>query len=500
MLPTFVIGLREGLEAALIVSIISTFLRRNGKSLRGMWIGVSAGVGLSILVGVALQLVERSLPQREQEAMETVIGLVAVFFVTGMVFWMQGHARFLKRDLEEQASEALQSGTTTALVVMAFLAVLREGFESAVFLLATFQGARSAPAAVAGAVLGILAAVLLGVGIYRGGVRLNLQRFFKVTSVFLVFVAAGLVLSAFRTAHEAGWVTFGQQRTVDLSWLAPHGSIRSALVSGVLGIPADPRVVEVLAWACYLVPMLAVVLWPARRRPTVRVAQRLRVAGAGMAVILAAGLFLLVPQPSASVAASAPVQGGGTARIAVSGDTARLSHSGRTVTLHRAGPDRWVGEHAAGDLPDRLTVTQLLDYTGQRVPVGLNVQAAPGPYTATWTDTTKVTATTHDGGLVTARSSGRLLLRLSEGGLTSPRVLTVTAPHWRLDPAYVATTQHQLTEVTATQRDRSLWVAWLPGFLLVVAAALLVQTYRHRPEPERAAAGQPADAVARQLP
>ena len=92
MLPTFVIGLREGLEAALIVSIIATFLRRNGASLRGMWLGVVAGVLLSIAVGVVLDIVEQSLPQAEQEGMETVIGLIAVFFVTGMIVWMRQHA------------------------------------------------------------------------------------------------------------------------------------------------------------------------------------------------------------------------------------------------------------------------------------------------------------------------------------------------------------------------------------------------------------------------
>ncbi|MBV9830144.1 MAG: FTR1 family protein, partial [Marmoricola sp.] len=228
MLPTFVIGLREGLEAALIVSIIATFLRRNGASLRGMWLGVAAGVALSLAVGVLLRVVEQSLPQRQQEGMETVIGLVAVCFVTGMILWMRTHARFMKRDLEQHASEALSDGTTTALVVMAFLAVLREGFETAVFLLATFQTATSAPSAIVGAVLGIAVSIGLGYGIYRGGVRLDMQRFFSVTGLFLVLVAAGLVLSAFRTAHEAGWVTVGQGTTVDLAWLAPPGSVQSA--------------------------------------------------------------------------------------------------------------------------------------------------------------------------------------------------------------------------------------------------------------------------------
>ncbi|MGZ4452074.1 MAG: FTR1 family iron permease, partial [Nocardioides sp.] len=130
MLPTFVIGLREGLEAALIISILATFLRRNGASLRGLWIGITAGIGLSVAVGVVLRVIEQGLPQAKQEAMETIIGAVAVFFVTGMIFWMRTHARTMKKELESAAGDALRSGTTTALAVMAFLAVLREGFET----------------------------------------------------------------------------------------------------------------------------------------------------------------------------------------------------------------------------------------------------------------------------------------------------------------------------------------------------------------------------------
>lgn len=404
MLPTFVIGLREGLEAALIVSIVATFVKRNDASLRGLWLGVAAGVGLSAVVGVVLRVVEQSLPQAQQERMETVIGAVAVFFVTGMILWMRKHARFLKRDLEAHAADALASGTTTALAVMAFLAVLREGFETSVFLLATFSQASSAPAAVTGAVLGIAVALALGYGIYRGGVRLNLQRFFSITSAFLILVAAGLVLNAFRTAHEGGWVSVGQGRTVDLSWLAPTGSVRSALFSGVLGIPQDPRVIEVLAWACFLVPMVLLTYWPAARRPGQALAQRLRIGGAVLAVALAAGLALLVP--SAAPQADARVS--------------------------------------------KVDLATVMTYTGNRVPIGLNAAAAPGPYDARWSQS----------------SSGATLLTLSGGGLTSPRVLGVDVAAPAVAPA---------------DPDRSLWARWVPGFLLLVAAGLLVQTIRNRP-------------------
>ena len=228
MLATLVIGLREGLEAALIVGIIAAFLRKNGASMRPMWLGVALAVALSIAVGVGLDLVEQSLPQAGQEAMESVIGAVAIFFVTTMIVWMSAHARGLKRELEAEAAAALSRGGAYALAVMAFLAVLKEGFETSVFLLATFSAAQSAVTAVAGAVIGVLIAVGIGWGIYVGGVRLNLARFFRVTGAFLILVAAGLTVTALRTAHEAGWLNGGQQPTVDLSWLV--GSVAAAVV------------------------------------------------------------------------------------------------------------------------------------------------------------------------------------------------------------------------------------------------------------------------------
>ena len=493
MLPTFVIGLREGLEAALIVSIIATFLRRNGASLRGMWVGVLAGVALSIVVGVVLRVIEQSLPQAQQEGMETVIGLVAVFFVTGMIVWMRTHARFMKRDLEQHASEALSNGTTTALVLMAFLAVLREGFETSVFLLATFQTATSAPSAIIGAVLGIAVAIGLGYGIYRGGVRLNMHRFFSVTGLFLILVAAGLVLSAFRTGHEAGWVTIGQGTTIDLAWLAPPGSVQSALISGVLGIPRDPRVIEVLAWSCYLVPMLAIAFWPARHRPSRATARRLSLAGAATALAAAVLLLVAVPLPTAALPSSAHVQGGGSATLTWTAGTPRLEHAGSTQTLHPAGTDRWRATTVAGDLPSTLDIATLLAHTGGRIPVGLDVHAAPGPYHAIWRDGSTLDVRTHGHGLVDATSGGTVLLTLSGGGLSSVRVLRVDGSSWNLAPSYVARAETAITRASLARQDRVLWKHWFPGVLLAVAVGLLWRSRRLRPVEPTVPAGTVAD-------
>ncbi|HEX3929183.1 MAG TPA: iron uptake transporter permease EfeU [Nocardioides sp.] len=498
MLPTFVIGLREGLEAVLVVTIIATFLRRNGASLRPMWYGVTAAVALSIGVGVTLKLIEQNLPQRQQEGMETVIGLVAVGFVTGMVLWMSTHARFMKRELEGAAQRALSNGTSAALVAMVFLAVLREGFETSVFLLATFQAASSELSAFVGAVLGILAAIVLGYAMFSGGVRINLGRFFTVTSVFLILVAAGLVLSALRTGHEASWVTIGQGRTVDLSWLAPTGSVRAALVSGVLGMPADPRVVELLGWACYLVPMLALTLWPSRLRPPAALMPRARLAGAGVLAAVAVVLALVVPLPHAEVPASAPVAGGGTATIDQPGTRAGLEvstgGSHHTVALVRgsatsgalSGTTSWSSATAGTTptLPATLTLTQLLRFTGQRVPVGLDIGRSPGPYRAAWNDRTTVVATTYDGGLVSAAGRGDLVLTLTSGGLTSERVLTVSEPgvatSWHVPASYTAQVESRISAAQTARGDRTLWKYWLPGFLVVLAGWLGLTGLRGR--------------------
>jgi len=268
VLPTFVIGLREGLEAALIVGIIAAFLAQQGRrdALRQVWTGVAAAVLICIGIAVALQAISSDLPQRGQEELETVVGVLAVGMVTYMIIFMRRNARNLKGELEGAAASALASGSARALVVMAFLAVLREGFETAVFLLATFNASGDATASWLGAVIGILLAAAAGYGIFRGGVRLNLSRFFRVTGLVLVVIAAGLVMTAFHTANEAGWLTAGQAQAFDLSWLVRPGTPVSSLFTGVLGIQPFPAWIEVAAWLAYLVPMALLVAWPARRQ------------------------------------------------------------------------------------------------------------------------------------------------------------------------------------------------------------------------------------------
>ena len=201
VLPTFVIGLREGLEAALIVGIVAAFLTQRGRrdALRWMWLGVILAVSLCAAVAVGLRIAEENLPQKEQEQLETVIAFIAVGMITWMIVWMRRHSADLKGDLQQRAEVALLGGSVIGLVVMAFLAVLREGIETAVFMLAAFQQSTDPGLTGTGAVLGVAVAMVLGYLIYRGGVKLNLSKVFRITGVVLVLVAAGLL--SFAAAH-----------------------------------------------------------------------------------------------------------------------------------------------------------------------------------------------------------------------------------------------------------------------------------------------------------
>jgi high-affinity iron transporter len=272
VLPTFVIALREGVEASLIVGIVAAFLGQQGRrdALRWMWAGVGLAAALCLGVGIGLRLLGQSLPQAQQEGLETIIALVAVGLVTYMIVWMRRHARSMRRLLEGEAASALASGSVIALVAMAFFAVVREGIETAVFLLAVFESSSNAAAASTGAVAGLAVAVVLGYLLYKGGLRINLGRFFRVTGAVLVLVAAGLVASALHTAHEATWFNILQARALDLTWLVAPGSVRAALLTGMLGLRPEPTVGETLGWLLYAVPVGLYVLWPDRWRPAPR--------------------------------------------------------------------------------------------------------------------------------------------------------------------------------------------------------------------------------------
>jgi high-affinity iron transporter len=495
MLATLVIGLREGLEASLIVGIIAAFLRRTGKPLKPMWFGVGVAVALSIAVGLLLEFVSAELPQAQQEGMESVIGLIAVAVVTGMIAWMNTHARNMKAELEAHAASAVKDGTAWALVVMAFLAVLKEGFETSVFLLAAFQSSTSALAAGAGAVIGIAISVGIGIGIFRGGVTLNLGRFFRITGLFLVFVAAGLVLSSLRTAHEAGWILIGQQRTVDLTWLAPAGSVQAALLTGVLGIPADPRLIEVLGWAIYLVATLTYLLWPAKKRPTGTAVTRLRFTLAGAFALVAVVLAVAVPLPGAYSPAPAQLAGGGTAKLTTSGSRLSLASSHGTTAYDSSATKTTSHDDVAANVYDvvstpttttsTLTLTKLVELSGGRLPIGFSAAQNPGPFTASTVSHSTTTIWTASGVLLDASKATTNILTLTDGGLVSSRTISLTGAqgtdaNWRVVSSYPTSVAAGIAARNASRSELLLWKLWLPLALLIAATVLLIYALRGR--------------------
>jgi high-affinity iron transporter len=264
----FVIGLREGVEAALVVGIVATFLHQQGRrdALRWMWAGVALAIGVCLAVAAVLQIVDENLPQRQQEGFEAVVGVVAVVMVTYMIVYMRRHARSLGGELRGGAARALAAGSAWSLVAMAFLAVMREGLETAMFLLATFQSSLGVGSVGAGlgAVAGLLVAVGIGAAIYVAGVRLDLARFFRVTAALLVVIAAGLLSSAVHHAAEAGIFTALGDRALDLSAvIVPSSdSVTTGLITGLLGLYPFPTDAELLVWLLYAIPVLAFVLWP----------------------------------------------------------------------------------------------------------------------------------------------------------------------------------------------------------------------------------------------
>ncbi|MFT4015206.1 MAG: FTR1 family iron permease [Paracoccus sp. (in: a-proteobacteria)] len=270
MLAPFLIMLREGLEAALIVGIIAAYLRQTGRQawLPAIWVGVLLAVALALFAGAALQLASASFPQKAQELFEAVIGLIAVAVLVGMVFWMRRAARSIKAELHSSVDHALgRSGAagTWALIGMVFLAVAREGLESVFFLLAIFQQSRDAGAPI-GAGLGLVAAIGAGWALYAGSLRIDLRRFFRWTGIFIILVAAGLFAGSLRALHEAGLWNSLQAPLYDLSGILPESSPLGTVLSGLLGYREAPSVGEFVAWAVFLVVTLTLFLRPASPR------------------------------------------------------------------------------------------------------------------------------------------------------------------------------------------------------------------------------------------
>ncbi|GAA4552629.1 iron uptake transporter permease EfeU [Streptomyces collinus] len=266
MFSNYLIGLREGLEASLVVCILIAYLVKTDRrdALKPIWAGIAVALALALGFGCALEFGSQELTFQAQEALGGSLSILAVGLVTWMVFWMRRTARHLKSELHGRLDAALAMGTG-ALVATAFLAVGREGLETALFVWASVHAASDGtPRPLLGVALGLLTAVLLGWLFYRGALRINLAKFFTWTGGMLVVVAAGVLAYGFHDLQEADFLPGLTDKAFDISGTIPPDSWYGTLLKGILNFQPDPTTLQVTVWLLYLIPTLALFLAPTR--------------------------------------------------------------------------------------------------------------------------------------------------------------------------------------------------------------------------------------------
>ncbi len=264
-LGNYLIGLREGLEASLVVVILIAYLVKTGRRelLPRIWAGVAFAVIISFAFGALLTFGPRNLTFEAQEALGGILSIIAVGFVTWMVFWMARHARGLSGDLRGKLDTAADAGGIS-LVVVALLAVGREGLETALFLWsatqATTNSGESTLVPVLGAMLGILTAVAMGFAFYKGVLKINLAMFFRWTGIILIIVAAGVLAYGVHDLQEAGILPGLNNLAFDVSAQIPPASVLGTLLKGTLNFSPATTVLEAVVWVAYVVPTMTLFL------------------------------------------------------------------------------------------------------------------------------------------------------------------------------------------------------------------------------------------------
>jgi high-affinity iron transporter len=264
MLSTFIIALREGLEAALIVGILVAYLVKSGRKafLVPLWAGVALAVLASLAAGAFLSFTSTELSARGEEFFAGTTSFLAVGLVTWMVFWMKRTARHLKGQLEGQMSAAILGGPL-ALAAAAFFAVVREGLETSLFIYANFKTVSSTPTATIGLLLGLGVAIALGYLIYRSSIKINLAKFFTYTGTALVVVAAGVLSYGIHEYQELGWLPGADFFIWDVTSVIPKDSLVGGVLGGTIGFDTTTSWLQFLIWAAYLGTILSLYLKPA---------------------------------------------------------------------------------------------------------------------------------------------------------------------------------------------------------------------------------------------
>lgn len=261
MLPTYLLSLREGLEAALIIGIVLGALakiRRNDLS-PAVWLGTLSAVGVSILTALLLTTFGMSLEETAEQIFEGITMLIAAGILTWMIFWMSKQARFLKSELEAGVNKAAASTGKRAMFWLAFVAVVREGVELAIFVTAAFfagdqsQVTSNIIQTLAGTILGLGTAALLGWTLFATTVRLDLRRFFQVTGILLILFAAGLVAHGVHEFNEVGWIPAVVEHVWDMNVVLDETSVLGQLLRTLFGYNGNPSLTEMIAYFAYLV-------------------------------------------------------------------------------------------------------------------------------------------------------------------------------------------------------------------------------------------------------
>jgi high-affinity iron transporter len=269
-------GLREGVEAALILAIICAYLAKTGnqRHFPKVFLGAGIAIALSIMLGVGIYVTVGSFEEPYEQLFEATTLIVAAAVVTWMLFWMRRQARNVRGELHAAVDRALDDGSAIALALLAFVAVIREGVETSLFLVGQAASASAEGGqmwVVIGAVIGLLIAAVIGVGFYHGSRRLNLATFFRWTGVALVFIAAGLLSHAVHELIEIGVITFGTQTLFDLSAILPHdeegGSLIGQFLAALFGYTSTPEVATFVVWLTYVVVVLTLFLRPVKVAP-----------------------------------------------------------------------------------------------------------------------------------------------------------------------------------------------------------------------------------------
>jgi high-affinity iron transporter len=266
LFSTALIGLREGLEASLVVVILVAFLVKTDRrwALRHVWSGVAVAVLLSVAIGAFLTYGTRELSFTAQEAIGGSASILAVAFVTGMVFWMRTAARTISGELKGRLDKALDLGPL-AVMLVAFLGVGREGLETAIFFYATIQAAgQGTTQPIVGWVVGLLGSVAMGWAMYKGALKINLTTFFRYTGILLIIVAAGILGYGLHDLQEAAILPGLNTLAFDVSGAIPPDSWYGTLLKGIFNFSPQTTVVQAVAWVAYVAVVLTVFLRPVR--------------------------------------------------------------------------------------------------------------------------------------------------------------------------------------------------------------------------------------------